>query len=159
MTPAYCEVCGRCFENQYFHNHEGGQFVPFGDFDDSAAKLGYCPGVVGAAWICDEHLTIAIEHAHLPVDVAVGKLRASIGLTHYRNLEGLDVPHLFLDAIGPNRAKVFAIVRSAACLSPTQAKTAIDNLPPLIAKGWPSEFQMWKAKLEACGASVRIAWD
>ncbi len=39
----------------------------FADFDDSAAKQGYCPGVVGAAWVCEQHLSVALEFTHMPL--------------------------------------------------------------------------------------------
>ncbi|WP_233903114.1 ribosomal protein L7/L12 [Stieleria maiorica] len=159
MTPSYCAVCGRCFQNQYFHIQEGGRLVHFSDFDDSAAKRGYCPGVVGAAWICEEHLSIALECIDLPVETAIAELRRQIGVQRYSVTEGRDEPHLFIDRIGPNRPKVFAILRAATQMTPTQAKEAIEHLPVFVSKGWPAEFMNWKKQLEECGATMRIAWD
>ena len=157
--PPYCEVCGRCFQNQYFHTEQGGRYVPFADFDNSAGMRGYVPGVVGGAWICDEHLPIALECVDLPVDTAICQLRQQVGVQRYCTSNGLDEPHLFVDRVGPNRHKVFAILRSATQMTPMQAKQALENLPILVSKGWPTKFMIWKEQLEECGATARIAWD
>jgi ribosomal protein L7/L12 len=133
--------------------------VHFADFDDTAARRGYCPGVVGAAWICEEHLPIALECVDHPVIDAICKLRQHIGVQRYLIANGLDEPHLFIDHVGPNRAKVFSILRSATQMTPMQAKKALENVPVLVSKGWPTEFMIWKVQLEECGAIVRIAWD
>jgi len=159
MTPSYCEVCGRCFRNQYFHTRQGGKFVHFADFDDSASRRGYCPGVVGAAWICEVHLPIALACVDLPVATAIFQLRQQVGVQRYSISNGLDEPQLLIDCVGPNRHKVLAILRTAMQLTPMQAKQAIENLPVLVAKGWPANFMIWKERLEECGATVRIAWD
>lgn len=131
----------------------------FADFDDSAAKRGYSPGIVGAAWICDEHLPITLECTHLPVESAISHLRESIGVPNFALSEGFDEPHLFIDRVGPNRSKVFAILRSATQMTPQQAKDALEHMPVLVAKGWPADWEAWKKQLQECGANVRIAWD
>lgn len=131
----------------------------FADFDDSAAKQGYCPGVVGAAWVCEEHLLAALEVTHMPVESAVSHLRKSIGVENFAFSEGLTEPHLFVDDAGPNRLKVFAILRAATEMTPQQAKDAIEHLPVLVAKGWPTAWKTWEKQLRECGAAVRVAWD
>lgn len=159
MTPSYCEVCGRCFQNQYFYTRQGGKFVHFADFDDSAARLGWCPGVVGAAWICGEHLAIALECVDLPMKDAICQLRQRIGGQRYSITNGLSEPQLFIDCVGPNRPQVFAILRSATQMTALQAKQAIENPPVLVSIGCPAEFMVWKEQLEESGATVRITWD
>ncbi len=99
----------------------------FADFDDSAAKQGYCPGVVGAAWVCEQHLSVALEFTHMPVESAVSHLRQSIGVESFAFSEGLNEPHLFVDDTGPNRAKVFAILRAATAMTPQQTKSLSGN--------------------------------
>ncbi len=159
MTPPYCEVCGRCFKNQYHHVHEGGRFLHFADYDDSAAKQGCCPGVVGAAWVCDEHVPLALKYTHMPLRAAISDMREAIGVHDFEYEEGLEEPHLYIGCVGPSRPKVFTILRAATGMTPEQAKNALECLPVLVAKGWPASFRTWREELERCGALVRVVWD
>src|SRR4051794_19747575 len=98
FPPHYCAVCGRSFSNQYFHAKRGGSLVAFADFDDSFARQGYVPGVVGVAWICDEHSAAARELAGLPTDVAIAEMRLHFGLCPRRPIHGRPNPELVLTA-------------------------------------------------------------
>ena len=61
---------------------------------NTRAMRGYVPGVVGGAWICDEHLPIALECVDLPVKTAICQLRQQVGVQRYCISNGLDEPHL-----------------------------------------------------------------
>ena len=159
MFPSYCEICGACFQNQYFHTQQGGKYIHFADFDDSAGRCGYAPGVVGAAWICDEHAELASTCSGMPLRDAIPFLRKTLNSLPFEYRTGLEEPHLYIDDVGPNVAKVFAILRTATGMTPMQAKFAVAKVPILVAKGWPAHFNEYMKELQECGSTVRIAWD
>jgi ribosomal protein L7/L12 len=157
--PHYCAVCGRCFSNEYFHTRGGGDLVRFADFDDSAVKLGFVPGVVGVAWICNEHLKAARERGTLGTDAAVRDIQQAFGVNVAEPKEGQRNPELILVEFGANRARVFTIVHQATGLSPKEVKGLLDHLPAKVSEGWPSEFECWRQRLCEAGAKVEVRWD
>ena len=161
LPPHYCEVCGRDFGNEYFHTGGGGELVAFADFDDSTAKADppAAPGVFGVAWICAEHLPAARERSGLSADAAVRDMQRTFGVRPARPRERKPNPELFVVDVGPNRAKVFAIVRQATGCSPDEARKLLDGLPFKVAEGWPMQFDPWRRELEEAGAVVEVRWD
>lgn len=159
FPPHCCTVCGRSFSNEYFHTQRGGDLVRFADFDDSFARKGYVPGVVGAAWICDEHLAAARERVSLPTEAAISDMQQEFGVSPQAPIQGRLNPELFLIDVGPNRARVFAIVHQATGASPKATRDLLDHLPAKIAEGWPMSFETWQRQLYEAGASIEIRWD
>lgn len=159
FPPHYCAVCGRSFSNQYFHTKRGGDVVAFADCDDSFARQGYVPGVVGVAWICEGHLAAARERVWLPTSAAISELQMQFGVCPKEPIHGRPNPELVLTAVGPNRSRVIAIVHQATGASPKAARDLLDHLPAQIAEGWPMSFETWRCQLCEAGASVEIRWD
>lgn len=160
--PLYCcEVCGRDFGNEYFHTRGGGELVRFSDFDDSASRASppLIPGVVGVAWICAEHISAARERSALSADAAVRDIQRTFDIQLTRPGERKPDPELFVIDVGPNRAKVFAIIRQATGCTPEAARRLLDHVPFKVSEGWPMQFEPWQRKLEEAGAVVKILWD
>ena len=137
--------------------------MAFADFDDSQAKLGCAPGVTGLEWFCRDHLEAAQRLARLPTADALAELQRQFGAFPKPPREwGFETrrdPRLVVDAIGPSRARVFAIVRQATGLPPADARRLLDAPPFQVAEGWPASFAVWQSALAAAGATVRIHWD
>lgn len=132
--------------------------VAFADFDDSAARCGCAPGVVGVAWICNAHLAAAREHATLRKDDAVREIQHALDVKAVTS-ESKPNPELYLVEVGANRAKVFSIVHQATGLSPKEVKDFLGHLPFKVQEGWPAEFEIWRQRLHEAGAKVEIRWD
>jgi ribosomal protein L7/L12 len=159
FPPHYCAVCGRCFSNEYFHTQGGGVLIAFADFDDSGVKQGLVPGIRGVAWICNQHVNAAQERAGFRTDDAIRDLQRSLGVSAAKPAERQPSPELFLVEVGPNRARVSAVVRQATGLSPKHVRDLLHHAPVKIAEGWPAEFETWRKRLCDVGAKVEIRWD
>jgi ribosomal protein L7/L12 len=161
LPPHCCEVCGRDFGNEYFHTGGGGELVSFADFDDSAAKAvpPAAPGVVGVAWVCAEHVPAARERSALTSDAAVHDMQRVLGVRAAAPRERKANPELFVLDVGPNRAKVFGVVRQATGCTPDVARKLLERAPFKVAEGWPMQFDAWRRALEDAGAVVEIRWD
>lgn len=159
LPPYCCAVCGRSFSNEYFHTRGGGDSFRFADFDDRWAGEGYAPGVVGSAWVCREHLEAARQHAKLTMADAIRELRRQFAVEPRLPIEHKSDPELLLLDVGPNRARVFAIVRQATGASPTEARRLLEHLPLRLAEGWPAQLEHWQKALTEAGATVEIRWD
>lgn len=133
--------------------------MAFADFDDSGARQGFVPGIVGVAWICRAHLSAARDRARLPTENAIREMQVMFGVDALTPGEGKPDPELFLVDVGPNRAKVFAIVRRATGATPKAAREMLDNLPAKIAEGWPMSFEIWQRELCDASAKIEIRWD
>jgi hypothetical protein len=159
FPPHHCAICGRSFLNEYFHIQRGGELVRFADFDESFVRKGYVPGVVGVAWICDAHLHAAWERVNLPTDAAISEMLQQFESVPKLPVERRENPELFLIDVGPNRARVFTIVRQATGASPEATRNLPDHLPTKIAEGWPISFEHSRCQLRDAGAITEIRWD
>jgi hypothetical protein len=63
---------------------------------------------------------------------------------------------LWVTSVGPNFAKVFAVVRKLMGVPATEVKALLSGPAFRAAVGWPSELKPWREALEAAGASVEI---
>jgi ribosomal protein L7/L12 len=115
--------------------------------------------VVGVAWICAEHIAAARERSALSADAAVRDMQRTFGVRPARPSERKPGPELFVVDVGPNRSRVFAIVRQATGCSPGVARKLVDGVPFKVADGWPMQFEPWRRELEEAGAVVEVRWD
>jgi hypothetical protein len=63
---------------------------------------------------------------------------------------------LWMTAVGPHFAKVFAVVRRVMGVSPSEAKALLNGPPFRVAVGWRSDLIPWRDKLQEAGAAVEI---
>ena len=63
---------------------------------------------------------------------------------------------LWVTSVGPNFAKVFAVVREVMGIPASEAKALLRGPAFRVAVGWPSEMKSWRDKLQLAGASVEV---
>ena len=63
---------------------------------------------------------------------------------------------LWVTAVGPHFARVFAVVRRAMGVSPSEAKALLNGPPFRVAVGWRSDLLPWRETLQEAGAAVEI---
>jgi hypothetical protein len=63
---------------------------------------------------------------------------------------------LWVTSVGPNFAKVFAIVRRIMGVSPGAAKALLNGPPFQVAVGWPADLKDWRDDLLEAGATAEI---
>jgi hypothetical protein len=157
MTPQYCCLCKKDFRCEYFHTGGGGKLVRFRDY--RALPLGVSGKPNGLEWFCNEHLTAAQDLAHKNTEEAMSELRQQFGEFAGPEWPAHSTgPALWVTAVGPNFAKVYAIIRSASSLGPADARSLVRTGEFLVATGWPAQFQHWRDALEEAGATVDVRY-
>jgi hypothetical protein len=63
---------------------------------------------------------------------------------------------LWVTSVGPNFAKVFAVVRRVMGVTPSEAKALLSGSAFRVAAGWPSELRPWREALREAGATAEI---
>jgi hypothetical protein len=63
---------------------------------------------------------------------------------------------LWVTSVGPNFARVFAVVRRVMGIPPSEAKALLRGPAFRVTAGWPSELRPWREALTEAGATVEI---
>ena len=154
MKPPICSLCHRDFSSEYFHYTSGGDVVQFADFQ--RLKEGAAGHPRGLEWFCREHLEQAQAYASLCYAEAFSRLYEQFGEFPAKESSPLHDPSLWITAIGPNAARVFAIIRQATSMTPAETKHAMSLGHLKVSQGWPSQFILWQRALVDAGATVEV---
>jgi hypothetical protein len=157
MRAQYCSVCKKDFRCEYFHTSGGGAFVGFRDYRPTPD--GSVGPAEGLAWFCQAHLAAGRSLAHLTVDEALAELKRVYGEFPDPPPSLMPDSSLWITSIGPNYARVFAVVREAMGITPSKAKALLDGAAFKVAGGWPSQFEHWKEALCQAGATVEVRYE
>ncbi len=139
MKPPYCWLCGRDFRCEWFHTRGGGELVRFADYEPLPAEAVGQP--YGLEWFCRDHAEQARGLAHLASADALSVLRERLRLSPPVVEPSLmPDPSLWVIKVGPNRVRVFAVIRQASGLSAGEALELLRSAPFELARGWPQSF-------------------
>lgn len=128
--------------------------MQFADYEPLAQGMAGQPH--GLEWFCQEHLEQARAYSLMPYAKALSTLVDQFGeFPAYKNSLCHD-PSLWITAIGPNAARVFAIIRQATSMTPAQTKHLMSLGQLKISQGWPSQFISWQRALVDAGATVEV---
>lgn len=167
MKPPICALCGKDFRGEYFHAGTGGELVVFGA---SQPGEGATPGSgegaslghpADAEWFCSKHANAARRVRDLSADQALRRLRAEHGIEEEPDSHEygeIPDPVLWVTSVGPDRARVFAVLRQATGLAPEEMKALMATVPFQVVSGWPPELETLKSRLEDAGAATEIRY-
>ena len=154
MKPPICSLCNRDFRSEHFHYKSGGDLVQFADYEPLAQGIAGHPR--GLAWFCRDHLEQARAYAFMPCAVALSTLVDQFGVFPAYKPSPCQEPSLWITAIGPNPARVFAIIRQATSMAPAETKHLMSLGQLKVSQGWPSQFISWQRALIDAGATVEV---
>lgn len=156
MKPPVCELCHNDFSSEMQHAGSGGAMVQFADYrplDEGCAGHPH-----GYEWFCDGHLANAQALASLSYSDAMTVLtRQYAPFADYPPLASSD-PALWITEVGPNPAKVFALIRQAMGVSPSVARDLLAGGPFKVSQAWPQQFRVWQEALIQAGTQVEIRY-
>ncbi len=159
MKPPICELCGKDFRSEHFHTNKGGELILFSDYEPLPENMvGGHPR--GAGWFCAQHAKEAKLCKGMTLDQAVGALRTKLNVVLSHREYGLVTdPTLWVTNVGPNRAKVFAVIRASTNAAPSAVQDLLNQNVFQIAQGWPMQFAALEKALREAGATVEIRYD
>ncbi|BAQ76670.1 MULTISPECIES: hypothetical protein [unclassified Pseudomonas] len=156
MKPPVCELCHNDFSSEMQHAGSGGAMVQFADYRPLGEGCAGHPH--GYEWFCDEHLANAQALASLSYSDAMTVLtRQYAPFADYPPLASSD-PALWITEVGPNPAKVFALIRQAMGVSPSVARDLLAGGPFKVSQAWPQQFRVWQEALIQAGTQVEIRY-
>ncbi|MDG3006649.1 hypothetical protein [Paludisphaera mucosa] len=68
-------------------------------------------------------------------------------------------PSLWVTAIGPNPARVFALVHQAINRPAAETLATMRSVPFQLARGWPQSFEGLRAAFADAGATVEVRYS
>lgn len=154
MKPPICALCNSDFRSEYFHYKGGGNLVQFADYKPIPQGAGGHPH--GLEWFCRNHLEQAQAYARIPYVEARSRLVDQFGEFPAQKSSPSYDASLWITAIGPNTARVFAIIRQATSMAPAETKYWMSQGQLKVAEGWPSQFISWQRALVDAGATVEV---
>lgn len=154
MNSPICFLCHADFRSEYFHFQTGGGLVQFADYKPLLEGAAGHPQ--GLEWFCNSHLPVAEDLASSTTEEALSRLKLMFGEFPPYEPEPVLDPELWVTSVGPNSARVFAILRQATQLAPIDAKAQLQNGAFKVAQGWPKNFENWRSALVEAGAQVEI---
>ena len=154
MKPPICFLCNNNFGSELYHIGSGGSLVQFADY--KPLGMGMVGHPRGLEWFCSEHLPAAQELVALPSDEALKEMERRYGnFPPYVPAPYRD-PELWLTSVGPNKSKIFALVRQATLCTPGEAIAMISSGHFKVSSGSLSMFsELDRALLEA-GAKTEL---
>ena len=157
MKPPYCRLCGKDFRNEWFHTQGGGDIVRFSDYEPLPDGFGGMAS--GCDWFCSQHQSRASDLTHLSLVDALATLESEFGSFSPSVVVDVADPTLWVVDVGDDFARVFAAFRHATGLVPSTARDRLNNLPTLVASGWPAEFKSFADALTDAGAQIEVRYD
>ena len=158
MKSPICALCGKNFGSEHFHTGKGGELVQFSDFVPlEKGAVGHPRGLL---WFCAEHAAAANTFDQQTSEKALQILRERFEIVSLKSeYSPTRDPALWITGVGPNRAKVFSIVRQATGLPPATVISMLERGEFQVAEGWPKGFTAYEKALREAGASVEIRYD
>jgi hypothetical protein len=154
MKPPICSLCSKDFRSEQFHYKSGGDLIQFADY--RPLNQGAAGHPHGLEWFCQDHLEHARAYSFMSYVEAFSMLVDQFGeFPAYKDLPFHD-PSLWITAIGPNAARVFAIIRQATSITPAETKHLMSLGQLKVSQGWPSQFITWQRALADAGATVEV---
>lgn len=157
MKSPYCWLCGRDFHSEWFHSLGGGELVRFRDYLPLPEDFVGHPQ--GLEWFCREHAQAARELVDTDSTDALVELQQQYGTFPTPTLSVIRDPSLWVTAVGPEPARVFAVFRQATGLPASEALAIFRSGTFEVARCWPQQFENWRAALIAAGAGVEVRYD
>lgn len=154
MKSPICYLCNKDFSSAYFHASLGGALVQFADY--RPLREGAAGHPQGLEWFCEQHLQEAQALAEHATAKALLQLTEQYGVFPPYEPKPIRDPELWVTAVGPNPAKVFALLRQATPISPADAKKLLAAGEFKVSQGWPVQFQYWKTALAEAGARLEV---
>jgi hypothetical protein len=133
--------------------------VQFSDFEPLPDGCVGHPG--GLEWFCRDHALAAQSLSHLDTETALAELRLRYGAFPEPEPDSTLVrdPSLWVTEVGPNPARVLSVLQQSKGLTASQALAIVRSGTFEVACGWPQQFDYWRLKLLAAGASVEVRYD
>lgn len=110
----------------------------------------------GLEWFFRDHLEQARAYAPLSFAEALSRLVEQFGEFPAWTSSPSHDASLWVTSIGPNKARVFAIVRQATSMTPAETKQLMSVGQLKVSEGWPSQFASWQRALIDAGATVEV---
>ena len=158
MKAQYCSLCGRDFRYDWFHTGDGGELVRFRDYEPMPEG---CVGrPQGLEWFCRDHAPAALSLVTQDSATALVVLRDRFGSSP-PDVEPtlMPDPSLWVTEIGPNRARVFALIHQAINRPAAEVLAMMHSVPFQLARGWPQSFETLRAACANAGAVVEVRYD
>lgn len=159
MKPPVCHLCRKHLElddGPYLENGYG-DLVKFMDYRPLPLPCVGHPH--GLEWFCKEHIAAAKKLSYLDAKTALHQLQVEFDIAENPPMRWASDATLWITSVGPNKAKVFRLIRQMMSLKARAAKALLDKEEFMVTQGWPSDFSHWRNELEQAGAAIEVRCD